>query len=785
MDKFYTQLSELTLKNRVLVLMISLLVIVGAAFGLKPLIDDYSLDYRVLFSEKNPQFIAFLAMEEAYGKRDNIMIVIEPEDSNVYTKRNILMIQNLTNAAWQTPHSKRVDSLANFQRSFGKEDELIVEDLVPDDIEKLTLEKLQEIRDYASAEPMLVNRMVSKKGHVAAVNIMMNLPSDAGAEQFEAVDYVREMIRKEKLNSPGTRFYLTGETMMGHSAIEVGMYDGQTLFPIMFGLILLICYFLLRSFFSVIAVLVVVALSSIASLGISGHIGLQLSMITAIVPVIILTLAVADSVHLLVSMLQELRSGVVKERAIINALSINHQPIALTSITTAIGFLALNSSEIPPFRDMGNMVAVGIICAWFLSVFTLPAMLSYLPLKSGKVDQKSYKLMDNLAALSSKYKNEFAVGFILVTLFMGYTSTLNGFNDLFPEMFGKQITFRQDTDFIRKNLTGVMQIHHAVKSGGENQIFDPQYLAQLDRLTNWYEDQPGVLHVESYSDIIKRLNRSMHGEDQFYYRTPSNRELASQYELLFELSLPYGLDVGHIITTDRSATRLTVTMDNMESKDIIALEKRGREFVAVNLPALDLVEGVGPSIMFGHAAVRNGYATLSGLALALISIAIILSLSFRSIKLGALSLIPNLAPGLFAFGVWGMLDGKLGISSAPAILIALGIVVDDTIHFMSKYLRARRDGLTTDLAIQYSFRRTGTAIGINCTVLIAGFLVLTLSAMVPSQFMGLITALSLFFSLGLTYFVLPTMLQFVDRSDEAEQHLGTHVDSNSATTNRD
>lgn len=766
MDLFYTRLSEWVVKHSALVLVLSLLIVIGSAMGLKPLIDDYSLDYRVLFSEKNPQFRAFLSMEDTYGKRDNIMIVLEPDNGNVFTKTNLAAIQKLTEAAWETPYSKRVDSLTNFQRSFGEEDELIVEDLVPENIAQLTPEKLQKIQDYALSEPMLVNRMVSKKSHVTAVNIMMNLPSDAGQEQFEAVDFVRALIEKAKIDSPGTNFYLTGETMMGHAAVEAGMFDGQTLFPLMYGLVLVLCFFLLRSFVSVITVLAVIALSTISALGMSGHLGLQLSMITAVVPVIILTLAVADSVHVLVSMLQELRAGVEKRQAIVNALSINHQPIALTSLTTAIGFLALNTSEIPPFRDMGNMVAVGITFAWLFSVFTLPALLNYMPLKSGKEEQKSYALMDKFADLSVKFRNEFAVGFLLVTLFMGYATTLNGFNDLFPEMYGKQITFRQDTDFIRKNLTGVMQIHHSVKAGGENQIFDPDYLAQLDRLADWYQDQPGVLHVEAYSDIIKRLNRSMHGEDKHYYRTPDNRELASQYELLFEMSLPYGLDVSHIITTDRSATRLTVTMDNMESKDIVALGKRGQTFAAENLPALEVVEGVGPSIMLGHAAVRNGYATVSGFALALLSIAVILMISFRSVKLGMLSLIPNLAPGLFAFGVWGMIDGKLGISAAPAVLIALGIVVDDTIHFMSKYLRSRRSGHSTNEAIHYSFRRTGSAIGINCVILIAGFLVLTLSALAPNKFMGLMTALSLLFSLGLTYFLLPTLLKFADNTGE-------------------
>ncbi len=764
MDDFYTKITLLTINNRFLVLFLSALVVAVSGIGLKPLIDDYSLDYRVLFSEKNPQFRAFLAMENIYGKRDNIMIVLEPQNGEVFTKENLKVIQKLTERAWQTPYSVRVDSITNFQKSYAIEDDLIVEDLV-NDIDQLTHTELNTIREWTLQEPLLVNRMVSSRSHVTAVNIMMNLPSDAGEEQFEAVNFVRDLMDQTRKEAPWMTLYLTGETMMGHTGVESGMHDGTRLFPLMYGLILILCAFLLRSAWAVVAVLLVIGLSTLAGLGLSGHLGLQLSMITAIVPIIILTLAVADSVHVLVSMFQELRDGKDKREAIIHALEINHQPIALTSITTAIGFISLNSSEIPPFRDMGNMVAIGVIAAWLLSVTTLPVILTFLPLKSAKEKQKSYDLMDKFAHWSVTYRNEFAVGFLLVTLFMGYTVTLNQFNDLFPEMYSKQIQFRQDTDFIRENLTGVMQIHHSIEAGEEGGIFEPDYLAQLDRLTDWYTDQPGVLHVESYSDIIKRLNRTMHGENKLYYRTPDNRQLAAQYQLLYEMSLPYGLDVNNTINVDRSATRLTVTMGNMESKDIVALGKRGEQFAADRLPALNVVEGVGPSIMLGHAAVRNGKATTVGLALALISIAIILMLSLRSFKLGLLSLLPNLAPGLFAFGVWGMVDGKLGMTAAPAVLIALGIVVDDTIHFMSKYLRARRFGRTTDEAIHYSFRRTGSAIGINCTILIIGFLVLTLSALTPNQFMGLSTALCLLFSLGLTYFLLPTLLKFADTGE--------------------
>lgn len=760
---FPERFTRLVLRYRSAVLIATILVVAFSALGLKPLIDDFALDYRVLFSEKNPQYRAFLAMEGIYGKRDNIMIALAPEDGHVFTQKTLSIIAEMTERAWQTPYSKRVDSVTNFQRTYAVGDDLFVEALAPDP-QSLSPSEQADVRRYALAEPYLVDRMVSADADVAAVNIMMNLPSDAGEEQYEAVDFVRSLMAEFEAKAPWIDFYMTGETMMGHTAVEAGMYDARTLFPIMYLLILLVAGIFLRSAWGVVAVTVVILLSTVAAMGFSGLLHIQLSMITGVVPVIILTLAVADSIHVLVSFFQEYQGRVSKSDAIIRALNANHQPVFLTSLTTSIGFLSLNTSEVPPFADMGNMVAIGVGLAWLFSVTTLPALMSYIPFKPVQRREYGLKLMDRLADISIRHRNEFAVGFGLLTLFMGYAVTQNEFNDLFPEMYGTQIEFRRDTDFIRHNLTGVMQIHHSVEAGEPGGIFKSDYLAELDRLTHWYEHQPGVLHVESYTTVQKRLNRTLHGEQALYYRVPDDRQLAAQYHLLYELSVPYGLDLNNTIDIDRSATRLTVTMDNVESKDIVALEARAQAFTNKYLPALNLVEGVGPSVMMGHAAKRNGNAMISGAIIALLAITAILMISLKSIRLGLVSLLPNLTPGLFAFGVWGLVDGDLGIAAAPAVLVALGIVVDDTIHFMSKYLRARRvDGVPSDEAIHYSFRRVGIALGINVTILILGFSVLDLSSLKPNSFLGMATAMSLLFSLAFTYFMLPTLLSFLER----------------------
>ena len=760
--------TEWLLSHRVLVLVASFLVLVLCVSGALRL--DFSADYRVLFSDKNPQLKAFEEMESIYGKRDNLMIAVAPEDGNIFTKSTLKVIASITEKAWQTPYSVRVDSITNFQHTTAEEDDLTVAPLF-EDIDTLSLAGIEERRKVTMAEPLLFNRMISEKGHVTAINIMINTPENASLEQqFEIVNYVRGLITEAEANSSGITYYLTGETLMGFTAIEAAMYDGQTLFPAMYILILIITYLFLRSVWGVFSVLIIIMLSTAAAIGLTGWVGIQLSTLSAMAPIIILTLAVADSVHILVTLFQEMSDGADKREAIVRSMEVNHQPIFLTSITTAIGFLTLNTSDVPPFGDLGNIVAMGVLMAWLYSVVTLPVILDYLPLKARTRSERSEELMDRTASYSLKRRNELGVAFSLILIFGAYCSTLNQFNDLFPEMYGEQITFRQHTDFVRENLTGVMQVHHAVRAKEANGVYEPEYLRQLDRLTDWYEDQPGVTHVESYSSTIKRINKSLHADHDMHYRVPDTREEASQYQFLFELSLPYGLEMEHILTSARDESRLTVTMGNVESKDLVILEARARAYAEKYLPAIQLMEGVGASVMMGHAARRNGESMLVGAPIAVIIISLIIIVTLRSAKLGLLSLLPNLAPGVIAFGLWGILDGKLGIAAAPTATIAFGIVVDNTIHFFSKYLRAKNiDGYSTEKAIHYSFHRVGVALGTTTTILASGFLVLTLSAMAPNLFIGLMTALSLVISLGLTYFILPTLLSHIDKDDEAEE----------------
>jgi len=276
------------------------------------------------------------------------------------------------------------------------------------------------------------------------------------------------------------------------------------------------------------------------------------------------------------------------------------------------------------------------------------------------------------------------------------------------------------------------------------------------------------LHVDSLATLVKRLNKVLHGNDPSHYTIPDNADEAAQYLFFYELSLPYGLDLKNKMDVHKINSRFTITIKNTKSKDLIALDERAMNWLSMNAPDLKIASSVGPSIMFAQISERNLASMVYGLITAILLITVALMISLKSILLGLLSLIPNVAPTLLAYGAWGLWIGELGMTGAVMSVVGLGIIVDNTVHFMSKYLRARRErNETAEEAIHYAFNTVGIALGVTSVVLITGFLVLILSAFELNAILGKLVALDLFFSLIITYFLLPSLLLLLAKKKDA------------------
>lgn len=726
----------------------------------------FTSDYQVFFGDSNPQLAAFEELQETYTKNDNVLIMVEPADGNVFSNDTLQAVLALTEKAWQTPYSSRVDSLSNFQYTYAEEDDLIVEDLIDAaaDLDPATLQKLKEI---ALAQPLLVNRLLSPSAHVTGINITFQLPNiDPANEPVEVVNHLDSVFAEIEADFPTIKLYKTGVVVMNKAFPDALFKDMTTLIPAAFFVILLGFLIFTRNVWGTLGSLVVMVMSILAAMGTAGWMGIALTPPSASAPTLILTLAVADCVHFLVTFFQEMQRGNDKLTAIKESVRLNFNPIFLTSVTTAIGFLSMNFSDSPPFHDLGTITAIGVIYAFILSIFFLPALMAVLPIKISARQVKKSTLMDSLATFVIRQRKALLlfIGILMVGLIAMIPK--NELNDVFVNYFDTSIPFRVETDRISENLTGMYFVDYSFESSEASGINKPKYIAQLQAFEKWLEQQPEVKHVNALSETYRRLNRNMHADDPSYYKIPEQQELAAQYLLMYEMSLPYGLDLNNQINVDKSASRLTVTLQTLSTQQVGAFEERVALWMQENTPTLATI-GSSPTIMFSHIAKRNIVSMLTGTTIALILISLILMLSLRSVKFGLLSLIPNLVPAGMAFGVWGLFVGEVGLAVSVVAAMTLGIVVDDTIHFLSKYIRARRErNMTTENAIRYAFNTVGVALSITTVILTAGFMIIAQSNFSLNADMGLLTAITICLALFIDFLFLPPLLMWVDNDRE-------------------
>ncbi|HDY7622374.1 TPA: MMPL family transporter [Vibrio vulnificus] len=748
-------------------LIISLIAIVATAMGAKNLY--FRGDYNIFFDGSNAQLQAFDEIQTTFAKTDNIALVLAPKSGDVFDQRTLTQIQEMTEQAWQVPYSSRVDSLANYQHTEAVDDDLLVEDLLYQSY-PLTAERIAKVRTIAMSEPLLVNALVSEKGDVAVINITMQMPGvDETAEVNEVVAYVEQMLSHYRAQYPDVTIYKAGIIAMNHSFAMAAQNDSATLVPTMLLVILVFLTLMLRSFLSVLATLVVIIGAIVATLGIVGWAGMFLHVASVNVPTLIMTLAVADCVHVIASMRHFMRQGMPKAQAIHRSVTLNFVPIIITSVTTAIGFLMMNMSDSPVLRDFGNLSALGVMIACVLSVSLLPALLNLLPVRfSAKQAAKSSDIMDKLADLVVHRRNVLLPLSIVVIAGSAALIPYNKVNDESVKYFDTSSEFRQAADFMEQRISGMTTMSIAIKTHQSQGIASPEFLAVLGEFTHWLREQPETDHVASLSDIYKRLNKNMHGDDNAYYTLPAERELAAQYLLLYEMSLPFGLDLNNQVNVDKSSVKLQLTVKNLGSVELVALEERIYQWFASHAPQYQVVAS-SPSLMFAHIGETNMASMLSTLPITLILISALMIFALRSWRLGMISLVPNIAPAVIGFGLWALISGEINLGLSVVVTLTLGIVVDDAVHFLAKYQHARKAGQNAEQAVRYAFHTVGRALWITTVVLVAGFSVLAMSQFRLNSDMGQLSAIVIFVALVIDFVLLPSLLMRFDTAEYAQQ----------------
>ncbi|MCY3880201.1 MAG: MMPL family transporter [Rhodobacteraceae bacterium] len=757
-----TEFSDWIVAHRWVVILFAHLLVAAAAGGLLFLKSE--TDYRTFFSEDNPELLAFNALENTFEKSDNVLFLIAPDDRDATSEAALAAAAWLVERAWQTPYSTRVDSIVNFPHLSADGNSLSVADLAdPETISDA--DERSRIREIALTDPRIVGNLVARDGSVSAVNVTVKLPDgNSEAATAEVALFARGTMAEAAERFPGIDFRLVGTVAINQVFTESTIATMGTVLPASLAVMALILAVLTRGLSGVAATGSVVILSVLAAMGVSGWVGIPFSTSTAATPIIVLTLATANCLHILVSAQQRIGEGVPRPRAVVDSLTVNLHPVFLASATTAIGFLTMNFSEVPPYRHLGNLVAIGTMVSFLLSVTLLPVLLTLLPIK-GYTQRWNFLDMSALAELTIRHRTTLLWGSAAVVLALSIAVPRNEANDIVTRFFDESVQIRKDLDFVDERLSGNTVIEYSITSKAPGGITDPEFLKSLSAFSEWYRAQPETRHVLVISDTFKQINLSMHGDDPAELRLPDNGALASQYLLLYELSLPFGLDINNRIDVSKSATRMTVTTQTLSSRELLELVRRAEIWLEANGTSnFTRIDSSGASLMFAHIGARNFRAMLIGTSIAFLGVSILLIAALRSPRIGMVSLVPNFVPGLMAFGVWGMTVGEVGIALAVIMAMTIGIVVDDTVHFLSKYQEARKElGFGPEDAVRHAFQTVGRALFATTLILVAGFFVLAQSSFLPTSQMGQLTAMVIALALICDFLFLPPLLITLDR----------------------
>ncbi|MEM1390422.1 MAG: efflux RND transporter permease subunit [Pseudomonadota bacterium] len=770
---------------RWLLIPLTILIVVATSYGASSL--KFAGDYRVFFGADNPDFIANENAQGTFGKPDNVAFVLIPSDKDVYTDDTIRAVHMLTEQSWTLPFVSRVDSLTNFQNTIGEDDDLIVEDLLWS-VDELSPDRIEYIESVATTEPLINGFVVSRDGEATIINAVVQMPSDIQSAA-STVSAKARAIRAEVLEAfPNNDIHITGVASLSAAFEEAGVRDSSTLIPLVYLFILIVMFFALRSISSVFASLTVIALSTLFGMGVGGWGGVELTPISLSAPTIILTIAVADAIHLISGIRTKMREGLGKREAIIASTGLNFTPIMITSITTIVGFLTLNFSDSPPFHHLGNISAAGIFAAWILSVTFLPAILSLLPLNFstertlfsnlgvklglGKPTDETPRtqITDRVAEFVIERPREIMIGtFVFCFAMIAAVPTMQ-LNDQWSQYFGKSLEFRKAIDAADPYF-GSDNVEFVLDPGSPGAVVDPAFLKTVDAFTEYLRSKENdVAHVFALSDIMKRVNKNLNSDDPVFYQIPDDQTLASQYLLVYELSLPYGLDLNNRVDIDRQSTRVTASMKDISTERTKDFLSETQAWWTENGNGFGYT-ATGSKVLFSFVAQRNIEAMFQGALYLILAIFVILAISFRSVSVGAISILPNALPILTTFGVWALLVGVVGFSVAAVGAVAVGLVVDFTVHFLSKYLRARReDEKTIEDAVRYAFKTAGAAIFVTTVILAAGFAVLVTSSFKLNADLGLLTALAVIFAMLINLLLLPSLfLTFGKRGADGER----------------
>ena len=755
-------LSKFIIHNRIVFIFSCLVLVLILGRGITSVVFDP--DMERFFPKGHPATSLSYEIDETFIRTDNLVIAINAKNNSIFTKKTLSLIENLTEESWTVPYSIRVDSLTNYSYVRSVDDDLLVEPFIENAV-SLEDSFIKQREKIVEEEEIIFGSLISKDKKTTVISIIVDPPNpDANIKLIDTVEYMLEYVDEAKSNHPELDIRVLGTPYQEYISPKMVLSEMPIVMPSMLLLILVSVFFLLRSVFAVLATILVIVLSLIATFGSVGYIGNALNQMVITIPILIITLALADCVHLFSIFFQQRVKGHSSKESMIRSLELNLQPLFLTTLTTCIGFLSFNVLDVPPLQDLGNFVSIGIAMAFIFTIFFAAPLFSFFEIKAPKSVNQQINLSRKIAKFSLKNSKTLLWSVPLASLLLICLIPLNVLDENPTQMYDEGFTsFSADTLWLDEMLGVTFPVSFKASSNNGS-VSEPEFLKKIDNFVKWLETQDEVNHVTSLAHTMKNLNKSMHGDDPEWETIPESEELSSQYLFFYEMSLPMGLDLNSSISQDRASTKISANLDDMSGKDFLKFDKKVRAHIQENNLTEIISPAAGFRVVFSHISMVIVNSLLFGVFLGLLSITLLLGLFFRSIPFGVLSAFPNVLPIAAAFGIWALYDGQVGFMVAVGMGSTLGIIVDFTVHLLSKYDLARREmGQSPEEAVVFAFESVGFALIVMTIVISLGFLVLNLVNFMPLHDFARFSTISFLMALIIDFLLFPNLLVRFDK----------------------
>ncbi|MFW2368412.1 MAG: efflux RND transporter permease subunit [Desulforhopalus sp.] len=802
-ERFFRRLAGEVVRFRVVALVAMLLLAGGLGAQIRHLTINTSNEG--FLRENDPILEIYNDFRDQFGRDDMLAIALHSE--NIFSETFLARLKELHAAVEEeVPHVKDVTSMVNARNTRGEGDVLLVDDLLaefPEDSAALIA-----LRERVMDNPLYRNQLISEDGTFTAMVIESMVyqgdngeedllsgfdDGDAGDAEEDAPAYLTDEENGQMVNRAkelAARFaaddfqlYMAGTPVVTHTVKQFMMKDMKRFLRLAVVTIGICLFVMFRRLSGVVLPLLVVVCALVSTLGTMALFSVQFKTPTIILPSFLLAVGVGASVHVLSLVFQGLRRGKTRHEAIISSFAHSGLAIVMTSLTTAAGLASFGAAKVAPIGDLGIFSAVGVMLALVYTLILLPALLAILPLKQKAKDKESrVVIMDRVI----DWIIEFSVGRCRLIVAIAAIIIVFGISGIFQLRFSHNVLnwlpadldVRQATETIDHNLRGSVVLEVLVDTGRENGIYDRQFLLQLDKLTDELElyEKGSVFvgKVVSVTTILKEINQALHGNDPAHYKIPDNEKLIPQEFLLFENS--GSDDLQDVVDSRFQVARITIKVPWLDALLYVPFMQEIKTGFSEHFDDMQLegaqpmaIEVTGIMSLFGRIIHTAIYAAAQSYVIAMVVITMMMILLIGNLRLGLLSMIPNLGPILVVLGVMGWLNIPLDMFTMLIASIAIGLAVDDTIHFMYHFKRNFEATSNVKISVSRALHTAGRAIITTSIVLSVGFFIFMFASMNNVYFFGTMTGLAILLALAGNIFLAPALMALVLGGRESEK----------------